>query len=132
MWNRILLMTVGCLSLSGCVIVQVGVTNPMPELTSVAVVPFFNQSAERSIDGRRVGEVYASELQKIPGVEVIPIGVVETAMREQGLTQITGPEDTIKLAKSLDADAIVIGSITEYKPYYPRRLVYSASGWSTG
>ncbi len=42
--------------------VQIGVTNPIPGLTTVAVVPFLNLSPERAVDGRRFALTYASEL----------------------------------------------------------------------
>ena len=66
MW---LLLIVG--GLPGCLVLQVGVSNPAPNLPQVAVAPFVNLSAERSVDGRRFAEAYFTELQKVPGFQVI-------------------------------------------------------------
>lgn len=124
---------IACLMLAcapGCMIVQVGVTNPVPEVRTVAVVPFFNQSDERAVDGRQLATLYASELQKIPGIEVIPVGVVHTAMRQYEMEDLNGPQDAAKLAVLLNADAVVIGSVTEYDPYNPPRIGLSIAWYS--
>jgi hypothetical protein len=101
--------------------VEVGVSNPVPGLSRVAVVPFFNLSTEPAVDGRRFAEAYFTELQKTPGFEVLPIGVAEVAVRQHGLN-MNSPEDALKLARILDVDAVVLGAVTAYDPYYPPRL----------
>jgi hypothetical protein len=116
--------------LPGCLIVDVGVTNPVRGLSTVAVVPFFNQSDERMVNGRLLASQYASELQKTPGLEVIPVGVVETTMRQYGLQDISSPADAARLALLLKADAVVIGTVTEYSPYYPPRIGLSVAWYS--
>ena len=107
--------------LSGCIHVPVAVSNPIPGMTTVAIAPFFNLSSEPSADGRRVAEAYYAELQKQGGYQVIPVGVVEAAMRQNQLT-LSDPADTIRLAELLGADAVVVGAITAYQPYYPPQI----------
>jgi hypothetical protein len=94
--------------------------NPFPQLSKVAVAPFFNLSTEPTIDGRRFALAYFNELQQVPGFEVVPVGVVERAMRERNI-RLAGPEDARRLAQDLGVDAIVIGAVTDYSPYYPPR-----------
>jgi len=118
---------------AGCVPVPITASNPIPNLTTVAVVPFFNLSAERTVDGRRFAIAYFSELQKTPGFQVIPVGVTEQAIIENRLS-LENPEDALKLAEILKADAVVVGAITEYDPYYPPKLGmqvqwYSPRAW---
>jgi hypothetical protein len=48
--------------LCGCVMFEVGVTNPVVGLTTVAVVHFFNLSQERAVDGRRFALAYFTDL----------------------------------------------------------------------
>lgn len=115
--------------LPGCVVVQTGVTNPIPGMTTVAVAPFINLSAERSVDGRRFALAYHAELQKVPGYQVIPVGVTEQAMVDLGL-DLNGPDDALKLAKALGADAVVIGAVTDYTPYYPPRIGLQVSWYA--
>lgn len=114
---------------SGCVIVDVGVTNPIPGLTTVAVAPFFNQSQERAVDGREVALAYYAELQKVPGFEVVPVGVTEVALREHNL-DLASPEEALQLARILNVDAVVVGTITDFHPYYPPRIGLSVNWYS--
>jgi len=124
-----LALTLLAASLSGCVVVEVGVSNPAPNLPRIAVAPFINLSSERSVDGRRFAEAYQTELQKIPGFQVIPVGVVDSAMHDHQLN-LDSPEDLTKLAQILDVDGICLGAVTEYSPYYPPRLGLQIS-WYT-
>ena len=57
----------------------------------------------------------------MPGFEVAPIGVVESKARELGL-QLTSSEEVRIIAQKLGLDAIVIGAVTDYSPYYPPRM----------
>ncbi len=123
------LIVVGLLSLCGCVMFDVGVTNPVAGLTTVAVVPFFNLSAERSVDGRRFAQAYFTELQKTPGFQVLPTGVVEQAIYDNQL-EMSNPDDALKLADLLKVDAVVVGAVTDYSPYYPPRVGLQVSWYS--
>lgn len=94
--------------------------NPFPQLTKVAIAPFFNLSTEPSVDGRQFAEAYGNELQMIPGFEVVPVGVVERAMEAHSLT-LDSAGQARELAQQLGVDAIVIGAVTDFTPYYPPR-----------
>lgn len=97
---------------------QPRVHNPFPQLHKIAVAPFFNLSGEPTVDGRQFAEAYYSELQAVPGFEVIPVGVVERAMLEKNIS-LNSAEETRRLAQVLGADAVVVGAVTDYSPYYP-------------
>ena len=94
--------------------------NPFPQLTKVAVAPFFNLSSEPTVDGRQFGAAYFAALQSIPGFEVVPVGVVEQAVKANNI-QLNGPEQARQLAQILGVDAVVIGAVTDFSPYYPPR-----------
>lgn len=113
------LLSSGC-SLLPEVAHQPTLHNPFPQLSKVAVAPFFNMSEEPTLDGRQVAIGYFNELQLVPGFEVVPVGVVEQAMKRTN-NQLTGPEDARRLAETLGVDAVVIGAVTDYSPYYPPR-----------
>lgn len=106
---------------AGCTTVPVAVGNPIPGMTVIAVAPFLNLSAEPSVDSRRFAIAYYTELQKTSNYEVMPLGVVELAIREGNL-DMNSPDDAVKLAQILHADAVVVGAVTEYVPYYPPQL----------
>jgi len=113
------------LLLTGCsvlprVVHQPMLHNPFPQLSKVAVAPFFNLSSEPTLDGRQFALAYFNELQSIPGYEVVPVNVVERTIVDHKL-QLSGPDDARRLAQALGVDAVVIGAVTDYSPYYPPR-----------
>lgn len=122
---RLCLALMAIVLASGCTLPDVSrqgtVHNPFPQLQKIAVAPFFNLSTEPTVDGRHVALAYFSELQSVRGFEVIPIGVVEKALESLGLT-LNGPAEARKLAQFLDVDAVVVGAVTDYSPYYPPRI----------
>lgn len=114
------------LSAAGCswlpqIAHEPSIHNPFPQLSRVAIAPFFNLSNEPTVDGRRVAMAYYNELQLVPGFEVVPVGVVEGAIRQHNIA-LRGPEDARRLAQLLDVDVVVIGAVTDYSPYYPPRI----------
>jgi hypothetical protein len=94
--------------------------NPFPQLNKIAIAPFFNQSNEPTVDGRKFALAYFAELQAVPGFEVVPLGVVETAIVENQVN-LANPGEARRLANILGIDAVVVGSVTDYSPYYPPR-----------
>jgi hypothetical protein len=96
------------------------VRNPFPQLSRVAVAPFFNQSDEPTVDGRKFALAYYSELQATPGYEVVPLGVVEEVILEHQI-DLSAAGEARRLGRILGVDAVVIGSVTDYTPYYPPR-----------
>ena len=127
-WWGLMLAAMCCIP-SGCVMFEVGVTNPVAGLTTVAVAPFFNLSDERSVDGRRFAQAYFTELQKTPGFQVLPVGVVEQTIYDHNL-EMDDPDDALQLAHLLGVDSVVVGAITDYSPYYPPRIGLQISWYS--
>jgi len=122
--SRYLVLLAG-LSLSGCSMLpeiahQPTLHNPFPQLSKVAIAPFFNLSDEPTVDGRQYALAYFNELQLVPGFEVLPVGVVERAMLDHKVA-LRSPDDARHLAQLLGVDALVIGAVTDYSPYYPPR-----------
>lgn len=113
-------MLAGCQAFLPEIARQPSVYNPFPQLSKVAVAPFFNLSTEPSVDGRQFAVAYYDQLQSVPGFEVVPVGVVEEAMRAYRIT-LASPADARRLAQLLEVDALVVGSVTDYTPYYPPR-----------
>ena len=110
---------VGC-GLLPTVVHQPTFHNPFPQLSKVAIAPFFNLSAEPAADGRQFALAYYNELQLVQGYDVVPVGVVETALKNHKLS-LGNPDDVRRLAQILEVDAVVIGVITDFSPYYPPR-----------
>lgn len=100
---------------------QPQIHNPYPQLSRIAVLPFFNQSAEPTVDGEAVAVAYYNELQVVRGFEVLPVGVAKQVLLGSGMRPQSGAEFQ-QLARLMDVDAVVVGSVTEYSPYYPPRF----------
>ena len=122
---RYVLLLLLTLIASGCQLIpqishQPVVHNPFPQLTKVAIAPFFNLSTEPTVDGRQFALAYFNELQLVQGFELIPIGVVEKTIEIYRIS-LDNPDEVRKLAQILGADAIVIGAVTDFTPFYPPR-----------
>ena len=111
---------------SGCNLIipeishQPTIHNPFPQLSKVAIVPFFNQSDEPTVDGREFALAYFAELQAVPGFEVVPLGVVEEAINDEQI-DLSNPAGVRRLADVLEVDVVVVGAVTDFSPYYPPR-----------
>lgn len=106
--------------------------NPFPQLKRIAVLPFFNQSSEPTVDGEAVAEAYYAELQAIPGFEVLPVGVARNIYVQYSQAfgePTTGPEFQ-RLAQMIGVDAIVVGSVTDFDAYYPPRMAMTTNWYA--
>ena len=124
--RQFLLAVCVCLLAPGCAgwpekLHQPQYHNPFPQLGRVAVLPFFNQSGESTLNGLGVANAYRNELQQIPGFEVMPIGVVHQILVGNSI-KLEHPIDFQQLAKQLNVDAVIVGSITDFSEYYPPRM----------
>lgn len=129
MFARAVVIASACLLSTGCYVTQLEVTNPVPGLSKVAIAPFFDLSHERAVDGRRFALAYFTELQKTPGFQVLPVGIAERAIHDYGL-QMNDPADAMRLAQILEVDAVVVGAVTDYDPYYPPRIGLQVAWYS--
>ncbi|WP_417738158.1 hypothetical protein [Rosistilla oblonga] len=100
------------------------VHNPFPQLKRIAVLPFFNQSNEPTLNQDAVAEAYYGELQAILGFEVLPVGVTKLKWHEfnRQYGDSAGPDYFQRFAQYLDVDAVVVGAVTDFTPYYPPRM----------
>lgn len=95
--------------------------NPFPQLHKIAVLPFFNQSREPTVDGEQIAIDYYNELQLIPGFEVMPVGVAKQMLAGTGI-EPRSPQEFQQLARMMGVDVVLVGSVTEFTPYYPPRM----------
>ncbi|MHB0957530.1 MAG: hypothetical protein ACYC0X_25915 [Pirellulaceae bacterium] len=119
-------LTLMCLLSSGCAAIpeithEPQVHNPFPQLHRVAILPFYNLSADPTVNQDDVALAYYNELQQIPGFEVMPPGVVKQWLMASRI-EIDGSTDFQLLARKLGVDAVIRGAVTEFTPYYPPRM----------
>ena len=84
-------------------------------IKTVAVLPFENLSSDRSA-ATRVRDVFVTKLLATYGVYVLPTGEVMDGI---GKTEIANPmnptpEEAVKLAAKVKAEAIISGTLREY------------------
>lgn len=106
--------------------------NPFPQMKRVAVLPFFNQSENPTVDAQAVAGQYYAELQSVPGFEVMPMGVARQGWiqfsRQFGEPQ--SGKQFQELARFLGVEAVVAGSITDFDAYYPPRMAMTTQWYS--
>ena len=84
-------------------------------LQTVAVMPFANLTRE-TLAGERVRDVFMTMLQATGAVYVIPPGEVGRGIARLSLERpaTPTPEEAVKFAKIVNADALVTGTVDEY------------------
>jgi hypothetical protein len=96
--------------------------NPLPGVFRVAVVDFVDKTnGAEGADCRRITEVFASELQKIPTYEVVPVQEVREVLGPLRI-DTNQPQLAFELARAVHAQAIIVGSVNEYNAHYPPRM----------
>lgn len=84
-------------------------------IRSVAVLPFSNLTTSPKAE-ERVREVFMTMLQATGATYVIPPGEVARGVSRSALTNAATPtsDDVMRLAKNLDADVVITGTLLEY------------------
>jgi len=105
--------------------------NPRMQLREVAIVPFLNRSGNSHADGDEVAQLYANQLQRIPGFNVMPIETVKQAMIDIRLTRFESVDDIRALGDYLNVDVVVMGSINQYSSYQPPTITLEIEWYAT-
>lgn len=93
--------------------------HPAPEGAIWAVAPLRNESGVSIVDELAVTDILVAEMSDAPGIVVLPVNRTIAAMRSLNLPSIDTPAQARQLARTLGADALVVGSITAWDPYDP-------------
>ncbi|MEM9588230.1 MAG: hypothetical protein AAGA03_13190 [Planctomycetota bacterium] len=106
--------------------------NPFPQLKRIAVLPFYNQSNEPTLDAESVSQAYYGAVQSIPGFEVLPTGVAKDQWlryaRQFG--EPTTGSDFQALARFMNVEAVVVGSVTDFDSFYPPRMAMTVQWYA--
>ena len=125
MTSEQVMLTVTVLVLCGCAPrgPQAQPVSPRPEPTQLwAVAPLRNESGSAHADGLALADHLARQFETAAGVDVLPVNRTLAAMAALALSAPASPQDALKLLGTLDADALVVGTVTAYDPYDPPKL----------
>lgn len=88
-----------------------------------AVAPLRNESGSLYAGGLNLADQVASQLQLVGGIDVLPVNRTLAAMDAADMPGgPSSPAEARQLIRLLDADGLVVGSITAYDPYDPPKL----------
>ena len=87
-----------------------------------AVVPFANESGVSDVDGAMVADRFVTEIEQVDGLRCLPLNRTLAAMKSLGMTGVRDLQQASTLMRTLQADGLVLGSVTEWDPYKPLRF----------
>jgi hypothetical protein len=113
--------------LTGCSTPQAPLTAPQITLSPYeapgevlwAVVPFANESGTTGFDPLVVSDKVVAAAEQVRGIRCLPLNRTIEAMRALKMTSLNSPGDLATLARTLNVDGVLAGSITAYDPYAP-------------
>jgi len=116
-----LLGVLGAVATMGCSQkrTESGLTAPYGQTMTIAVAPAMNFSGSSQWDPVRMGDLMASELSQVPGINVVGVNRVLAVLARQGRDRIASPAHALEVCDQLGVDAILVFAITEYDPYDP-------------
>jgi hypothetical protein len=84
-------------------------------IQNIAVMPFSNQTREQTA-ADRVRDVFINKLLSTGAAYVLPVGEVKRGITRAGINDPTAPspEEIVKFAGIVKADAVITGTIKEY------------------
>jgi hypothetical protein len=84
-----------------------------------AVAPVINLSGQRAADPILQADLLYQQLQKVAGLNVVPVDRVVEVYLALGIDQVQSEEQAAIVCSVLGADALVVATITAYDPYDP-------------
>jgi hypothetical protein len=96
--------------------------SPYAERRVWAVAPLRNETGSLHADGLAVAEHLVRHLEGASNIDALPLNRTLAAMEALGMGQVATPAEAMKLLGVLQADALVVGSLTAYDPYDPPKL----------
>jgi hypothetical protein len=94
--------------------------NPFPDLQTIAVLPFINQTQAAKFDGDEIGNIMANELAKFAGFRPIRPQMIRAALA--GGKGPSSMDEAVQLGRRLQADALLVCAVTDLEAYVPPRM----------
>jgi len=87
-----------------------------------AVAPLRNESGVSRVDGARMADAFAQQVQLVSGIDCLPVNRVLLVMDTLNIREVTTPAQAESVRRALHVDGLIVGTITEYDPYRPPKL----------
>jgi len=84
-----------------------------------AVVPLRNESGTSAVKPMEVSDTLVATITQARGLRALPLNRTIDAMAAMEMGYPQTPADLDRLARTLGADGVIVGSITAYDPYEP-------------
>lgn len=84
-----------------------------------AVVPLRNESGTTAVDALSISDTLVATITQTRGLRALPLNRSLDAMQAMEMAFPQTPADLDRLARTLGADGVLVGSITAYDPYEP-------------
>lgn len=84
-----------------------------------AVVPLRNESGTSAVDPLALSDTLVATITQARGLRALPLNRTLDAMRSMEMAAPQTPADLDRLARTLGADGLIVGSVTAYDPYEP-------------
>lgn len=95
---------------------------PFDARTVVAVAPLRNESGSTHPDVLAISDQLSNHLANAHRTQSIPVNRVLQAMEALQMSAVQSATDARVLMRTLDADALIVGSITAWDPYDPPKV----------
>ena len=124
--EQVLLLTAKVLLISGCSLMAGSgaepLVSPYPTQRVWAIAPLRNESGSVQANGHTLADHLARQLENASNLNVLPVNRTLAVMETLEIAQISSPAQARQVLASLNADALVVGTITAYDPYDPPKL----------
>lgn len=87
-----------------------------------AVAPPRNESGVGFLDELALGDQLVNTVQQVRGIDALPMNRTIAAMRALDVRSIDTIADARALARAMDADAVLLSSISAWDPYTPPKI----------
>lgn len=125
--EQVLLLTAKILLISGCSLITgcsgaAPLVSPYPTQRVWAIAPLRNESGSVQANGHTLADHLARQLENASNLDVLPVNRTLAVMEALEIPEISSPAQARQVLASLNADALLVGTITAYDPYDPPKL----------
>jgi hypothetical protein len=124
----IVLIAIAC-GMGGCslfggekIVAPAELRSPYPAEKLWAVAPIRNESGTSLIDSAALADSVTAQVQRIEGINIVPVNRVLEAMAAHDMPAINSVGDVLALIQTLEVDGLIVGTVSAWDPYDPPKI----------